>query len=286
MSRKRTYLIILGVWFSIAGGLIYLGLQVANSFVAVGSTLVAVGGSGAYYFYQEYVKRPEIKLIKDENGYEKFLLFGRDESSNIRYCYPLIQFHITVKNTGFSTAKDCFARLNIEGDGKPFGRWQALKEETIGLHPGLEASANFMRFIPKNDNLIRQLNEKYKERGTENRFDITKFAAINYGPLKDNIKYENLDIYTQVPRRKASEERLLSRYNLGEPDIFWGRNVNSKRKYKCSLEIGAEGYFKKFDRIEIDIEEGLDEGKWKPFIESGEGWGPMLDLLEEQGWSK
>lgn len=275
-----------------SGGIICLGLYTVSSVVAVGSTLIAVGGSGSYYFYQEYVKRPEVTLSNEEMKFEKFLLFSRDTEEGILYSYPVIQGSITLKNEGYSTAKDCFIRLSIEEDGEPFGRWQALKEEKIDLHPGLEASANLIRFIPVKEELIEELNQRYQELHEENEknqfknhFEMSKFPSINFGLLKESLKINELTINVQVPRRKAAEERLLKRYGIGEPDIFWARNIDASEQFHCSIEVGSEGYHKTLGNIKIDLEEALKKAEWKPFIKRGDGWKPMFDILDKYGWS-
>lgn len=292
MNRKQIYLAGLVVWFFISGGVICVGLYTANSVVAVGSTLIAVGGSGSYYFYQEYVRRPDVTLSNKEMKFEKFLLFSKDSKEGMLYSYPVIQGSLTLKNEGYSTAKDCFIRLTINEDGNPFGRWQALKEEKIDLHPGLQASTNLIRFIPIKEELIEELNLRYQElyeehekKQLKNYFKMSEFPSIHFGLLKEGLEINDLTVNVQVPRRKAAEERLLKRYGIGEPDIFWARNIDASEKFHCSLEVGSEGYHKILGNIKIDLKEALKKAEWKPFIKRGDGWKPMFDILNKYGWS-
>ncbi|MBS3788821.1 hypothetical protein KGY77_07770 [Candidatus Bipolaricaulota bacterium] len=290
-KRRRTSLIVGAfLWFGLAGILLGLGFTLDNltPLIAVGTTLIAIGGSGSYYLYLEYVKQPNVILTND-TGYEKFMMFSRINSENGKeklICYPVIHFFIGVKNVGLATARDCFVRLDIQNnEDRAFGRWQSLKEEVNDLHPGLDAKVNLLRIFPKDKTLIDKLNKSYKDRWNE--FSLDKFPELTLGFSKDGIKVNNLCYHVQLPRRKASEERLLERYGLGERDIFLGRDVDSKISYNVNLEIGGEDFFTKVTDFEdISIRKAIQEGEWKDMITRDEGWGDMLDILKSYGWKE
>ena len=284
IAKRRKAALIVGafLWFGLAGIFLWLGFTFNNltPLIAVGTTFIAIGGSGTYYLYLEYVKQPKV-ILTDDRGYEKFMMFSRltsEDGQEKLICYPVIHFFIGVKNTGLATARDCFVRLDIQdSEDTTFGRWQSLKEEVNDLHPGLDAKVNLLRIFPKDKVLVEKLNRSYKDRWNE--FSLDKFPELTMGFSKDGIKVENLCYQVQVPRRKASEERLLERHELGERDIFLGREIDTKKSYDVNLEIGGEDFFTKVTDFEdISIRKAIQEGEWKDMINRDEGWGDMLDV--------
>ncbi|MBS3792666.1 hypothetical protein KGY77_08500 [Candidatus Bipolaricaulota bacterium] len=133
-------LITLGV-FSGSGVLIYLGLVNDQAFaplIAFGSTLIAVGSSGSFALYREWVKQPYICFGNNIEYSVAPLKASLDEgSSNARIVTPAIYFKLRVENQGRATAQNCMINVTVKENGDHVARW-AIPEnpERYDLLPG------------------------------------------------------------------------------------------------------------------------------------------------------
>lgn len=259
ISRYRGYVLFAGIllWFLGAGAVIaFLNL------VAVGSTMIAVGSSGAYYLYLEYVKQPNIQFGSSIE-YSVAPLHHRI-NPQAKKVIPSVYVRLSVENTGKATAQNCMITVNSQNGVNFITRWAVPENpERYNLLPGETEIVHLFRvpllslskkiiYNPKTGEFIH--HGKGREVGLE---------EISPYPLT-SISWSAIQPSPSHPRKMSPESKGKSSYG------GWvGKEVGVK---SCDIAVQAiaEDYksekkddFETLDLPQKAVEIGSNEQYWQ-----------------------